>query len=45
MKIAAVFLIVVALLACGVGCEVWQYRECRKVGHGRLYCWAHVGSK
>ena len=24
-------------------CAEWKWNECRKVGHGKVYCAAHIG--
>lgn len=41
---------VLAFLLCAftiatVSCTYWRYEECRKVGHGTLYCLWVISSK
>lgn len=43
MRLLTWLAIITLALLLPVGCEVWKYGECRKVGHGRLYCLAGVG--
>jgi hypothetical protein len=35
-------ILVLLILAAGAGCEVWRFKECRKVGHGRAYCLLNI---
>lgn len=39
----AIVLGVVAFLALVGGCIRWEWNECRKVGHGVLYCIVKAG--
>lgn len=35
----------VALLFLCYSCEKWKYEECKKVGHGTLYCVIKIGEE
>lgn len=37
------FLVIAVVLVLPVACETWQFKECRKVGHGVAYCIYRVG--
>lgn len=40
MKLLLGIVLLAALIAF---CVHWEFAECRKVGHGVLYCLAHIG--
>lgn len=37
-RFVLIFICVVAVLFGVVSCARWQWDECKKVGHGDLYC-------
>jgi hypothetical protein len=41
--VGIVFALVVLFLLGS--CIRWEWRECRQVGHGKLYCFAQMGRK
>jgi uncharacterized membrane protein len=36
-------LVVLVVIGFAVAWRVFEYRECRKVGHSCLYCVTHIG--
>jgi len=38
IKLLFVVLVVLSLIGTVGGCQYWKWNECRKVGHGRVYC-------
>lgn len=42
LKLLGFFLIVLSFFGTIAGCNVWKWKECRKVGHGYVYCAAVI---
>ncbi len=38
LKLIGIFALVLGMISIPVSCRVWSFKECKKVGHGTLYC-------
>lgn len=43
LGLVAKLTLILILLGLGFSCEAWKWSECRKVGHGKLYCAMKLG--
>lgn len=44
MKIFFTILLFIGIFACGIWFEVFKYKDCKKVGHSKLYCILKINS-
>jgi len=43
LKLIGMLLAVLVVLSIPVGCKVYQFSDCKKVGHSTLYCIIKAG--
>jgi hypothetical protein len=43
LQVATIVVVLLAFFGLSVGCSVYKYHDCKKVGHSTLYCVMNLG--